>query len=406
MEDGGVAEAPVEEPQQGHGHSEVIGDFPEISLEPIDDEGGGDGGGGGGGEPPVPLNFDELLDRMTMLKNRKFKFPTLAKFMFNAELSSEDTFYKHQVPLVLYNRLAKNTLKKKDALTAYEAELFRSFCGDYYKFLKFLTDSLIYSNTGSGGYYIDADKNLSALGKLQENPAVNVIGGEDVGLPLSVNGIIDLIEQIRGQDDPNISPEQMILQQMAFGVLLTMVVNSLEQMAITDDYMYRIVSLSAFYKTSMFQDDFLVDHADYLFNFFHERDLGLGTDPTAPFRMLELKTEDITQLRRNGDFEIYHLFRPIHEDDYDVFQSKNYSSISAREGRTYFEKKKLSEIDETSAEFRHLFENFRSFYDFCINLQASEGNRKMTLKNLINLANLHTESYKAFLLSLRIELLD
>ena len=99
------------------------------------------------------------------------------------------------------------------------------------------------------------------------------------------------------------------MAQMAFGVLLTMVVNNLEQMAITDEYMYRIVSLSAFYKTSMFHSDFLIDHADYLFNFFHERDLGLGTDPTAPFRMVELKDEDFARLRSNGDFDIFHLFR-------------------------------------------------------------------------------------------------
>jgi hypothetical protein len=335
--------------QQIDSDGEVLGDFPEDELEPINDggdggdgggdgdggggegggqgggqgggEGGGEGGGQGGGEgggedgggesPQMPqIDVEEIKERFNRLKTHRFKLPTFAKIFFKAEVDKinyENTvFYKYKSRLVLYHRLAKNTLRYKNPMPILEAEGFLDISNRFSEHYNFLSSNLKFENDG---YFIKKNEQLKIFEKSNNssgsvyNSAPSIQEYEDL-----LNSDYDIVDLIYAN----------------------VFLNNIEEVITMDNAYYRILSLSAFFNPEFFGDDWLQPHLDFIFRYYNQSVLGFSNLPNGAFSNILLDEEVIYNMMsgiypEGKNMDVYNLIRDI-DNDYTVYVCENIRS--------------------------------------------------------------------------------
>jgi hypothetical protein len=379
MADGGSIDTPpvtvVEVP---------IGDYPEDDLEPIDEPSGG--GGAPSPEPPpddnIP-NIDELLERIEQIKANKFKFPTMGKVMFNAELSTEDLFYKYQAFLVLNNRLSKNVLRKKNPMSLIDANGYLDFIRDYFNYLKLIVSCLDYVKDG---YYINPNKQVTInLSKLPF-ASMGAMGTSSTSMPDTTVSLAEVETLLLDSPDiMDIFTSEAIIQYF-------------ENILVTDFQLYRIISLAAFFNPEFFGEFWMKPHMDYIFNYYRTSEIGFSNISSAAFELRRIDNTTIFSMMRQN-LNVYNIIRSYTLDDYNVYVFENLRPISGDlsvKVNSYI--KSLSDLSKDGGILvDDLCADLQSFYQFSMNLQGNPENKNLTLFNLQKISNLQKESYDTFI---------
>ena len=321
--------------------------------------------------PPPPPNgpqadLSEYLERLNLLKNRKFKLPALAKEMFFADLDPNNIFYKYQAPLVLHNRYAKSAFSKTKPMGDNELNDFSEFVRDFPSFVLFCSDLLEYRN---GGYYIVSDQQFNII----------------VGMGTLEASLDDVESAIQSGDPQAVMVVEMVLE-------------FLENQFVLDYQYYRILSLTPFIKPEYFSDNWIKPHLDYVFNYFRASELGFCNIPTAPFNTSLLDNESLyTMMTQN--LSVYNIVRATMADDYKIYVFEDIKPIdqnipSSKVVSRIISDEELSNIEEIT---EPMAASLMAFYQYSGTLRKSYDYKEITLKNLQKLSNLQMESYLTLL---------
>lgn len=330
--------------------------------------------------PPPPsgpqIDIDPLLERLDLLRNRKFKLPALGREMFLSELDPNSIFYKYQAPLALHNRLAKSAFNKSKPTPDAELKTFYEFITEFPTFILFCTDVLEFRN---GGYFLIPDQSF------------NIILGPGFAIEASVNEVEDMLMSR--------NPQQVLIAEI--------VLNFLEKQFVIDYQYYRILSLTPFIKPEFFSDNWIKPHLDYLFNYFRINELGLvsvgyNTVSTSPFTTTKLDDDTIYRMTQAGGgvsegLNLYNILRETIKDEYKIYVFEGMMAATNSGTRVkssiFFEKNLGSETNITESIAKSLMD----FYQFSITLKTSYDYKEIALFNLQKLSNLQKESYETLL---------
>jgi hypothetical protein len=341
-----------------------------------DGGGSGDGGGGdgGGGDMPEMPDVEELKVRLRKIRDKKMKFPMLAKTFFNVNLQ-DDLFYNFKARLAILNRGANEALKRKNPMPAEDVKEFLRKAGtrEYYNHIQFLRSNVqLYGVVGGEAYLISPDIPI-------------VLRDINSGLELEFPRLLDIEESLEG----NLSFEELLQFVQLF--------DALDKFQVMDDYYYRIVSLTAVLKPEFFNDNFISEHLDFVCQYLRIRSFGLTDEIFMAFSSVEL-TNDILLQRveskiTSGNLLLYNVLSS--DEGYIIYKCENIRNKINSYERLKITRMRLSEIegiDRISFVF-----NLAQFYDLSPSLRDDENVKKTIISNLEKLSILQKQSYISYL---------
>ena len=384
-------------------------DDPELEEEPDGDDGdpepGGEEGDPNGPELVFPKSdIDDLRLRLMVMKNKKFKFPLLAKTFFYANLDN-DEFYIKKAKLAYLNSGAKAVNRHKSSISAEDGKKF--FNLNYNEHIAFLRRNVKEFGEGDSLHYKidpDADIVVAALarGKTDFLPSIapQIIALVEAGIETqTINGLEGVINSF---EEGGRTPIRIIKNVIR---VINDVLDGLEGINSYDEYIYRIVSLSMVLDPEMFGDNYLLPHINYMLRYLSTRSISVINFSGAVFQKSELTSDELFSkvlplLSRNIDIIT------VIPDGNDYLVHATYDIInkpqnnSAARVHRYTLKEATSRMEMSIV----LGYNISEFYNYFPTYKESPEIKNIVKKNMDYLSILQKESFSFFLTDINFQI--
>lgn len=336
---------------QGQGQGEGQGEQGEGNSDQQGQSGSQQQGQGRGQQqmPPEPIVLDkeELQQRLNALNNVKWKLPTFALAFFNEHIESETEMFYTKSTLALWWRMGKGIFSKKNPMSQGACDDFRQIIFNYHHYYKFVKANCIL--IGNEYFY-----------------------REDPTLPMKKQDLID---------------NDALMEAYNF-------LDSMDELFAFDAQMYRMISLIAILKPSLFiSGQYLNVHMDFMFKYFKMRVLPATNLSTL---LTSNKISSIGDIydRIDDSLDVYNIMRTPDRNDFIIL--KFYKVLQkVRTGNTDFRKFLLSELPDGITDVtKDLMQCVSIFYQNALNLRDNYGAKEIVMNNIKVLLDLQDQYIK------------